>query len=89
MQRKFVNMLNSTRTKSRILCQCQLQGKKFYNIKSRNLPSLEKLKLDDNLIERLEDRSFTDLYSLKELHLDHNLLEDVSERAFDRIPSIR
>jgi Leucine-rich repeat (LRR) protein len=55
----------------------------------RNLPSLEKLRLDDNLVERLDDRSFTDLYSLKELHLDHNLLEEVSERAFDRVPSIR
>ena len=55
----------------------------------RNLPSLEKLYLDDNLIKELDEKSFLNLLSLKELRLEYNLIKTINERAFYRIPSIR
>lgn len=54
----------------------------------QNLTSLEYLNLSGNLLQRLDDTSFSHLYQLKELDLQRNVLFEI-DRAFDGNPNLR
>lgn len=54
----------------------------------QNLTSLEYLNLSGNLLQRLDETSFSDLHQLKELDLQRNIMFEIDE-AFGNNPKLR
>lgn len=54
----------------------------------QNLTSLEYLNLSGNLLQRLDETSFRDLYQLKELDLQRNIMFEI-DGAFDGNPKLQ
>ncbi|XP_029314181.1 transforming growth factor beta activator LRRC33 [Cottoperca gobio] len=54
----------------------------------QNLTSLEYLNLSGNLLQRLDETSFRDLYQLKELDLQRNIMFEI-DGAFDNNPKLQ
>lgn len=54
----------------------------------QNLTSLEYLNLSGNLLQRLDETSFSDLHQLKELDLQRNILFEI-DSAFDSNPKLQ
>ncbi|XP_063768558.1 transforming growth factor beta activator LRRC33 [Eleginops maclovinus] len=54
----------------------------------QNLTSLEYLNLSGNLLERLDETSFSDLHQLKELDLQRNIMYEI-DGAFDSNPKLQ
>lgn len=54
----------------------------------QNLTSLEYLNLSGNLLQRLDETSFSDLHQLKELNLQRNILFEI-EAAFNSNPKLQ
>lgn len=54
----------------------------------QNLTSLEYLNLSGNLLQRLDETSFSDLHQLKELDLQRNIMFEI-EAAFDSNPKLQ
>lgn len=55
----------------------------------KDLPNLETLYLDHNLIEVLTEASFVDLPRLKELRMNDNRITELHHGAFHRVPSLK
>ncbi|XP_018575842.1 protein artichoke [Anoplophora glabripennis] len=55
----------------------------------RDLPQLEIIRLDHNLINRLDEASFVDLPSLKKIYLTSNRITELNHGAFYMVPELR
>ncbi|NWT58677.1 LGR6 protein, partial [Erythrocercus mccallii] len=55
----------------------------------RDLPNLQSLRLDANLISVVPDGSFEGLLSLRHLWLDDNALTEIPVRALNRLPALQ
>ncbi|NXI14791.1 LGR6 protein, partial [Irena cyanogastra] len=55
----------------------------------RDLPNLQSLRLDANLISVVPDRSFEGLLSLRHLWLDDNALTEIPVRALNHLPALQ
>ncbi|XP_065164593.1 protein artichoke isoform X2 [Atheta coriaria] len=76
------------------LKELSLEGNKIQDASvvgraARDLPALEILKLDHNLISTLGEAAFVDLPSLKKLSLSNNEIVELLNGAFHRVPELR
>ncbi|XP_065083932.1 protein artichoke [Ochlerotatus camptorhynchus] len=55
----------------------------------KDIPNLTVLKLDRNVISKLNEASFVDLPALKELYLNDNTITEIFHGAFHRTPSLK
>ncbi|XP_038112146.1 protein artichoke [Culex quinquefasciatus] len=55
----------------------------------KDIPNLSILKIDRNVISKLNEASFVDLPSLKELYLNDNTITEIYHGAFHRTPSLK
>lgn len=56
---------------------------------TRELPQLEIIRLDLNIIHKLAEGSFVDLPRLKEIHLSDNKISEILFGAFHRLPELK
>ncbi|XP_058829001.1 protein artichoke isoform X2 [Topomyia yanbarensis] len=55
----------------------------------KDIPNLTVMKLDRNVISKLNEGSFVDLPALKELYLNDNMITEIYHGAFHRTPSLK